>query len=180
MVNSLLLSILFGFAVYNLVMLLSKSLGSAQIKRHIEKFDQSACTFIPVVGLVLFVINIASLYSEIKITTNPNEGDLLQRITGSYWYAYWFQYLLYLSPILLWIKRLRNYVVLRIFVSLIILFPLERIVIYFSSFHSDYQPSNWTISHLEQIINWFWHIGIFCVVAVVFHLIRMMFEKRVE
>jgi hypothetical protein len=176
--NSLLLSILSGFAVYNLVMLLSKSIVSAQIKRRIEKFDQSACTFIPVIGLVLFVINIAYLYSEIKITTDQNEGDLLQRITGPYWYAYWFQYLLYLSPVLLWIKTLRNYVVLRIFISLIILFPLERVVIYFTPFHRDYQPSNWTMSHLEQTINWFWHIGVFCVVAIVFHLIRRMFEKR--
>lgn len=145
-----------------------------------EKFDQSVCAFIPVVALVLLVINIVYLYSEIKLTIGPNEGDLLQRMTGPYWFAYWFQYLLFLSPLLLWFKKLREYSLIRVILSIIILFPLERVVIYLTSFHRDYQPSHWTMLHQEQAVDWILHSGIFALVAVVFHWIRMMLGYNIE
>jgi hypothetical protein len=178
--NSLLHSILYGFAVYSLIALLYNLFPDSRIKNKIEKFDQSVCTFIPVVGLLLLIINILYLYSEITITPNPNEGDLLQRITGPYWYAYWFQYIIYLSPVLLWITRLRKNELVRIIVSIIILFPLERIVNYLTSFNHDYQQNNWTMYHPEQITNWLWHSVIFCLVAVIFHRIRLRFMKNMK
>jgi hypothetical protein len=178
--DSLLHSVLYGFAVYNLLVLLCKLLPAGKINTSIEKFDQSVCTFIPVVGLILFVINIVYLYSEINFSTDPYEGDFLQRMTGPYWFAYWFQYLLFLSPILLWFKKQRGYSSIRVILSIVLLFPLERVVIYITSFHRDYQPGNWTMLHAEQAVDWILHSGIFCAVAVVFHLIGIRFGKRLN
>ena len=60
--ETLLKSILFGFGVYSIIILLIKPIFSDATKIKIEKFDNSACSIIPVMGLIYLLNWLVTLF----------------------------------------------------------------------------------------------------------------------
>lgn len=172
MTETLLKSILFGFGVYSIFILLIKPLFSDATKIKIEKFDNSACSIIPVIGLIYLLNWLGTLFFQYNNLEDSAEiYQLKSRLFGTYWFGYWLQPSLFLSSQLLWFKKLRKIIVIRFLIALTLTFSIERII-YLTSLHRDFMPSTWSVSLLSKIIEWIWSIGIFTFVTIIFDLIK--------
>jgi len=114
------------------------------------------------------------------------EGMLLNRMRGPYWWAYWTLLLCnVLTPQLLWSKRIRTSVLALFVISLIVNVGmwLERFVIVVTSLSRDFLPSSWDVYTPTR-----WEIGLFVgsiglFLALLFLFIRFLpmisiFEMR--
>lgn len=178
MTETILKSIIFGFGVYSIIVLLIKSMFSESIKIKIEKFDNSACTFIPIIGLIYLLNWLGILFFQFSTIEDSTEiYQMKSRLFGLYWFGYWLQPSLFLSSQLLWFKKLRKVKLIRILIALTLIGSIEGIVIYFTSLHRDYLPSGWTVSLSSRIYGWILNIGIFGFASILFHFMRTRLKK---
>jgi molybdopterin-containing oxidoreductase family membrane subunit len=173
MTETLLKSILFGFGVYSIFILLIKPIFSDAIKIKIEKFDNSACSIIPVIGLIYLLNWLGTLFFQYNNLEDSAEiYQLKSRLFGTNWFGYWLQPSLFLSSQLLWFKKLRKIILIRLLIALALTVSIESIVISLTSLHRDYMPSTWSVPLSSKIIEWIWSIGIFTSITIIFDLIK--------
>lgn len=182
MTETLLKSILFGFGIYSIFKLLFKPLFSDATKIKIEKFDNSACSIIPVIGLIYLLNWLGTLFFQYNNLEDQAEiYQMKSRLFGAYWFGYWLQPSLFLSSQLLWFKKLRKIILIRIIIALTLILSIESIVVYMTSFHRDYLPSSWTVPLTTRIYEWALSIGIFIFVTILYHFTkaRLKFKNDV-
>lgn len=180
MTEILLKSILFGFGVYTMAMLVFRPLLPQKYKSLIEEFDNSACIIIPVIGLIYFGVWALTLLGE----QNTFEESSRFYPTESSWVSvsyssYWPQVIIFLSSQLLWFKRLRSVILIRLLIALLLMIPTARILTYMAiSRDRDHLPSSWSVPLSDQIKDWIWCIGLFVLVSMVFHLMKIKLVHR--
>jgi hypothetical protein len=177
--ETLLKSILFGFGVYSIIILLIKPIFSDATKIKIEKFDNSACSIIPVMGLIYLLNWLVTLFFRYNNLEDSVEiYQLKSRLFGTYWLGYWLQPSLFLSSQLLWFKKLRKIKLIRIIIALTLIVSVESIFVYLTSLHRDYLPSTLNIQLSSRIYGWIWSIGIFGFTSILFHLIKSILKNK--
>lgn len=178
MTETLLKSILFGFGIYSIFIFLIKSNFSNATKIKIEKFDNSACSIIPIIGLIYLLNWLGTLFFQYNIIADSSEiYQLKSRLFRTYWIGYWLQPSLFIASQLLWFKKLRKIILIRFLIALTLIFSIESFVVYLTFSQRDYLPSTWSISLSSRIIEWIWRIGVFTSITIIFHLIKTRLKK---
>lgn len=173
MIETILKSLFVGFGIYTLILLLFKQILSKPTKIEIEKFDNSACTIIPVIGLIYLINWVGTLFLQYSNIEDPTEVyQMKNRLFGSYWFGYWLAQSLFLSSQLLWFKKLRKITWIRILIALTFIVSIESILVHLTSLHREYLPSSWSMSLSAKIVEWIYSLGIFSVVSITFHQIK--------
>ena len=112
------------------------------------------------------------------------KDQILKRLTGKYWYGFWFQPIFFIVLTqLLWIKSLSKNVIYHLFISLAFIFTIERLVIITTSLHRDFLPSNWTsisVNYPEIIIGITLKLLEFILFIGVIHLIKNTSTSKIK
>ena len=136
----------FGFGIYTIVFLVLKRFPFFKEKYIFQKFDNAAITTVIIAGIIYLLLWI---YHIIYFYQNANPEDIhnfQNRISGEYWYGYWFQPLSYvIASQLLWFKHFQKSTFFRLILGLLLLFNVEKFVIFITSFQRDYLPSSWSM-----------------------------------
>lgn len=77
------------------------------------------------------------------------------QITGPYWFAFWYYPVVLLLVQLLWLKKLRNSINLRLLAGVLLCFMpklIEILVIIITSRQSDYVSSGWSLSYYWPLL----------------------------
>lgn len=134
-----------GFAmVLTLMIITRKALGfeSYITKYHINVMCKVVIATGSIVGLAYMTELFVAWYSMVDY----EQYAFLNRMTGPYAWAYWIMVSCnVISPHLLWLKKVRQNMVLVFIVSIIVNIGMwfERFVIIVTSLHRDYLPSSW-------------------------------------
>lgn len=179
MTETLLKSILFGFGVYTMVMIVLRPLLPEKHKSLIEEFDNSACIITPLIALIYLGVWISTLLGTQNTFEEPNGFQQIKSSWVSVSYlSYLPQVIIVLSSQLLWFKRLRSIILIRFLIALLLMIPTERFLTYIAiSADRDYLPSSWSVSLSDQIKDW---IGCLClfVLMIAFSLIEPRLKHR--
>lgn len=179
MTETIVQSILFGFGIYSITIMLSKPLFSGSTKIKIEKFDNSACTLIPAVGLIYLLNRLGTLFFQYGNLEDITEiYQISNRLFGPYWLGYWISPLLSLSSQLLWFKKLHRIILIRIIIAITLMVSIERIVVFLTSLHRDYLPGSWMVLSSSKKYEWLYSVGVFGLVSILFHLIKTRLNKN--
>ncbi|MCU0434545.1 MAG: hypothetical protein MUC87_13915 [Bacteroidia bacterium] len=179
MVEPIIKSVLTGFGIYTIAMLWSKPFLPHTLKSKIEKFDSSACVLIPFTGLLYLVVWSVTIYFNYRnAETQDDIYSITNRLTGPLWYAAWLEPVLSLSSQILWFKKIRKNKLTRICIALTLIVPAESIIGCFISIHRDYVQSHWQVNYPQRIVAWIGEVGIFGVVSILFHWIRINYLKK--
>ena len=136
----------FGFGIYTFIFLVLKRFSSFKNKTAFQNFDKAAIItviFAGIIYLLLWIYYLIYFYQN----TNPEDVHNFQnRISGKYWYGYWFQPLSYvISSQLLWFKYFQKSTIFRLILGFILMFNVEKFVLFLISLQRDYLPSSWTM-----------------------------------
>lgn len=173
MTNPFFQSIVFGFILYSLIILVIQPFISEPAKNKIEKFDHSACILIAIVGLIHLLFWTTNLIQQFNSSNNESAIYLMKiRLFGSYWLGYWFQPFLILVSQLLWSKKLRSIKWSRFVIPLVLIVSIESIMVHLTSTNRDYLPSSWSTPIRTMIVGWIFGFGGFIFFSVVFHLVK--------
>jgi hypothetical protein len=181
--NQVVESLFFGYAIYSLayIMLrLFRTKGNILFSSNVDRTSAWVISLTGIIYLVLFASD--AVQEQLNLVPDQSFSTSLSRATGPYWYGYLlFLFIFIVLPQLLWFRKIRQLVVLRIFMALAILFALsfEKFVIIITSIHRNSfsaepeQASNWTylIPSFGTIINWAIMLGIFSTAVFLLHLI---------
>lgn len=81
----------FGFGIYTIVFLVLKRYSSFKEKTVFLKFDNATLTTVIIVGIIYLLFWFFGVISFF-VEANPEDIQNFQnRISGKYWYGYWFQ-----------------------------------------------------------------------------------------
>ena len=97
--------------------------------------------FKAVAGLLTVFLLVEEISSEAN--QEAERFEFINRISGPYWLAFCFSLLgTTLLPQLFWFKRYRKSPIISLLVAAV---PFtEKLIVYATSFHRDYLPSNWS------------------------------------
>lgn len=141
-----------GYAFFSILFVVSSF--SVKNKILLDQANDASNSLLKISGILYFILFMTSV--AIGFTTAETEYDLYcmyNRMCGPYWFAYWLMPVLWLVVTqLLWSKRVGASKVIRILMSLILIFDLERFIILLTSFHRDYLPSSWTMVYRSQLM----------------------------
>jgi hypothetical protein len=144
------LDIFGGYASFSILLIVSSFFTNN--KRLLVQASQTSNSLLKISGLIYFVLFVTLMVIGFK--TAATAYDLYcwyNRITGPYWWAYWLSPVLWLIVTqLLWSKKVAASKAMRILISLIMIFDIEKFVIFMTSFHRDYLPSSWTMVSRSQ------------------------------
>ena len=167
----------FGFGIYTLIFLVLKKFYFFKEKTFFQKFDNAAITIVIIAGLIyllLWIFGVISFFIE----ANPEDIHNFQnRISGKYWYGYWFQPLSYvISSQLLWFTYIQKSTFFRLILGLILMFNAEKFVLFMTSLHRDYLPSSWSMNSDDifgvLVLDGFLKILIFGFFVIVVYFIK--------
>lgn len=179
MVDTLLRSVLIGFGLYSVFFISIGPIFSGPTKLKIEKFDNSACSFIPVIGVVYLLNWLGILIVQYTIAEEPAEiYQLNNRVFGPYWFGYWLQPFLFLSSQLLWFKKLRKMISIRIIIALTLIVSIQSLIVYLRSMDRQYLPSSWTVPLLSRMYDWILSIGIFVSITALFQFTTSLWKSK--
>ncbi|UZR99723.1 hypothetical protein [Chondrinema litorale] len=133
--NLILNSTFFGFALFNIGVIISKGFRKEK-QELLNQLDKSAIIIIKISGL-LMLLNVALLDQETK----------KYLLSGGYWWVFWFLIILIiLINLMLWASKLTRSGIFRLFLSIAILIELfvasmSKVTV--TGFNSQYLPSSW-------------------------------------
>ena len=167
----------FGFGIYTIVFLILKRFPSFKEKTIFQKFDNAAITAVIIAGIIyllLWIFGVISFFIE----ANPEDIQNFQnRISGKYWYGYWFQPISYvISSQLLWFKYFQKSTFFRLILGLVLLFNVEKFVIFITSLRRDYLPSSWNM-YSDNIFGILFLDGFLKTLTFVFFAVVVYFLK---
>ena len=167
------LSLYNGFAIFILVMSIPFFKGPAAKKTR-SALTESSVIIIRVVALVFLALWIVNVFRFYQV--EEDRYVLLNRMFGPYWFGYWMYPFCYgILPQILWLKELQRRMFIRILIALLLLFALyfERMIIWITSMHRDYVPSNWTLLPNYFIVDdFFIDVLIFGIALTIVYLLR--------
>lgn len=170
-----------AFGVFTLIYLVLKIFIKNPI---LYKIDEESNKFISVIGLVYLAVYIAGMTIEINAINDDEKALMVKRVFGKHWFGLWLQPLLWLLITqLLRIKRVRENTIIRIVFSFLLIFSLERIVIFTTAFHRDYLPSTWNMYNeldfypSNLILALILKISIFLLFVYAFRLVKFKLIK---
>jgi len=168
----------FGFGIYTIVFLVLKRYSSFKEKTVFLKFDNAALTTVIIAGIIYLLLWI---YHIIYFYQNANPEDIhnfQNRISGKYWYGYWFQPLSYvIASQLLWFKHFQISTFFRLILGLLLLFNVEKFVIFITSLQRDYLPSSWSM-YSDDIFGILFLDGFLKTLIFVFFAVIVYFLKN--
>jgi molybdopterin-containing oxidoreductase family membrane subunit len=145
----------------------------------LNNIDEESNRFISFIGILFLLCWVVRIFVEFNILNQEEKSELLDRMSGKYWFGIWGQPLLWiLITQLLRFKTVRKSPFLRVFFSVLLIFSIERIMIIIISFHSDYLPSFWTmyseigIYPSNLVLSLFLKIIVYLVFVGLFYLIN--------
>lgn len=136
------------FSAYGLTTLLYLILLPFIKNPLLKKLDNQSNRFISFIGIVYLITVSTTTLVLLHILDEESKTHLLQRMFGKYWFGFWIQPLLWVSITqFLRFEVIRKNILLRLLFSLLLILSIEKMVIIFTSFHRDYLPSSWSMSH---------------------------------
>jgi len=140
------------FTAYGLTTLLYFIISIFIKKTFLEKVDNQSNSFIVFIGILYLIVFTTALLVELNILDQESKTYLLQRMFGKYWLGFWLQPILWISITqLLRFEAIRKNIFLRLLFSFFLILSIQKIVIITISFHRDYLPGSWTMSHDTSI-----------------------------
>lgn len=136
------------FSAYGLTTLLYLILLPFIKNPLLKKLDNQSNLFISFIGVVYLITISTTTLVLLNILDEESKTHLLHRMFGKYWVGFWIQPLLSFSITqFLRFEAVRKNILLRLLFSLLLILSIEKMVIIFTSFHRDYLPSSWSMSH---------------------------------
>lgn len=163
-----------GFFVYTLIFFGFLVLRK---KENIRAFDDCACLVAVFSGIAFFLFWIGDLSWFWLAADEKSRLALSERFHGPYGFSLWLQPVFYgcISQ-LLWIRKVRRVIVLRLIVALLLFFDFEKCTIIIISLHRDYLPGFWLMTSYSSefwvLISLFTKTAEFCVLALIVYWIR--------
>ena len=140
------------FSAYGLTTLLYFIISIFIKNTFLKKADNQSNNFISFIGILYLIVFTAAILVELNILDQESKTYLLQRMFGKYWFGFWLQPILWISITqLLRFGTVRKNIFLRLLFSFFLILSIEKIVTITISFHRDYLPSSWTMSHDTSI-----------------------------
>ncbi|RAW01827.1 hypothetical protein [Pseudochryseolinea flava] len=162
-----------GFGFYSVVYIVATLFNKKN--RRLTAFDDKACEFIAIAGLVYLVINISSTLISL---------NQLRDVREMYWWALIQQTSTWtVATQILWIRKVRSSRIARFIISFFLVFSFERMVIYITSFHRDYIPAHWEgfeetgFFTLALLLTWLINSVIFCAMVAGYWFLRNAVKK---
>lgn len=125
-------------------------LRKGKFKNQLHKWIVAANTLLLTAAVPYGMLYIVEVFLSWYSGVEYEQYAFVNRVTGPYWWAYWYLILnSLLLPNLLWFKRVRHsawFIPVYIIPALI-----EPVVILITSLHRDYLPSTWIMYHPFQI-----------------------------
>ncbi|MFB9077089.1 hypothetical protein ACFFLS_03395 [Flavobacterium procerum] len=139
----LITDLFFAFSIFTILFLIL----SIFIKNDfLRKLDQETTYFISFIGLVYLLLLFIGKLIEFNTANDGNRLFVEEELFGKYWYIFWFEPLIWvLMTQLLWIKKVRKNVFIRLFFSALFIVTIEHIIDIAVFFTNDYLPSSWRI-----------------------------------
>ncbi|MEM7162062.1 MAG: hypothetical protein AAF487_06415 [Bacteroidota bacterium] len=131
------------FGLYSLLFLFSRIFFK---KTWLLDIDKKASQIICVSCIVVFSLLLFD-FIHLILTNNPHSllnGYTKDLFIGKYWFSAWFEPALHLIlGVMFSIELFRRNILFRLVFGLFFTIGMERYVIFITSLHEDYMPSNW-------------------------------------
>ncbi|WP_299766973.1 hypothetical protein [uncultured Dokdonia sp.] len=175
-----------SFGVFTIPLLIGRFIP--KIKDAVLKFDEAACRFIIVSGIVYTAtILLSYAYLFLVIGDPNNEYAITNRATGPYAWMYWlmiFSWLFITQPFRF--KRVRKNIPIRLIAIPFFLITFEQYTIFIITIHRDYLPSGWSDLNIGNILNtipyWPLHLilklGLFMGYVFIFQWIHQKIKRN--
>lgn len=132
------------FTAFGLVTILYIFLSLFFKKPFLKYVDEESNRFISFIGILYFITWIIGTIVELNILNEEDKSLLVNRMFGKYWFGFWIQPLLwFLITQLLRFKSIRKNILLRLIFTVLLLFSIEKMVLFYTSIQRDYLPSSW-------------------------------------
>ncbi|RZK55319.1 MAG: hypothetical protein EOO91_14305 [Pedobacter sp.] len=175
------IDIFIAFGIYSLLFLISSFIFTD--KDRLYRLDELSARFISFIGLVYFSCFLTAITFPL-FRGGEERINLLSRMFGPYWFAFFLPSLTYLLITQLirfkWIRKSRT---TRLFFVPFMLITFEQFVILITSLDRDYMPSSWSmatdinLSTFEMVFSLLIKILFYSIYIGLFYLITEKLKK---
>ena len=140
------------FIAFGLISLLFLFISIFTKNNLILKTAEESKKFISFVGIIYLLVWIIGIYIFYAESNLEEKNSMLNRMFGKYWFGFWLQPILWFAITqFLRIEKIWKNIFLRIILSFMLIFSIEKYIIIITSFHRDYLPSSFSIENSLDI-----------------------------